>query len=55
MKIFCYCLLLMMLPVTILAQSTPRVIPLWEKGAPGFESRKDLPEESKDCCFSFVR
>ena len=48
MKIFCHCLLLMMLPLTIQAQSTPRVLPLWEKGAPGFEDRKNLPEESKD-------
>ena len=47
MKIFYYCLLLIVIPVLTQAQST-RVIPLWEKGAPGFESRKDLPEESKD-------
>ena len=26
----------------------PTVIPLWESGAPGFESRKDEPEEAKD-------
>ena len=31
-----------------LAQAQPRVIPLWEKGAPGFESRKDIPEQAKD-------
>lgn len=24
------------------------VIPLWEKGAPGFESRRDEPEQHKD-------
>lgn len=24
------------------------VIPLWKNGAPGFESRKDIPEEAKD-------
>jgi acetyl esterase/lipase len=27
---------------------TPQVIPLWTHGAPGFENRKDLPEEAKD-------
>ena len=25
-----------------------QVIPLWEKGAPGFESRRDEPEQHKD-------
>jgi hypothetical protein len=27
---------------------TAQVIPLWTNGAPGFENRKDIPEESKD-------
>lgn len=26
----------------------PKVIPLWESGAPGFEDRKDEPEKAKD-------
>ena len=26
----------------------PQVVPLWENGAPGFESRRDEPEEAKD-------
>src|SRR3954468_1658407 len=30
------------------AQTTPLVLPLWEKGAPGFESRRTEPEEAKD-------
>ncbi|HTL08270.1 MAG TPA: alpha/beta hydrolase [Chitinophagaceae bacterium] len=30
------------------AQDSARVIPLWTKGAPGFENRKDIPEEAKD-------
>ena len=30
------------------AQPQPMVIPLWEKGAPGFEDRKDIPEQAKD-------
>ncbi len=38
----------LLLPVMLLAQAQPQVIPLWEKGAPGFESRKDIPELAKD-------
>src|SRR3954468_19236915 len=30
------------------AQTKPLVIPLWKNGAPGFESRKNEPEEAKD-------
>ena len=30
------------------AQSSPEVIPLWKNGAPGFESRRDEPEQAKD-------
>jgi acetyl esterase/lipase len=37
-----------LLPVFALAQSQPQVIPLWQNGAPGFESRKDLQEIAKD-------
>ena len=36
------------LPVMAQSQSQPVVIPLWKNGAPGFEDRKDLPEQSKD-------
>ena len=38
----------LLLPVFSLAQSQPQVIPLWEKGAPGFENRKDIPEQAQD-------
>lgn len=38
----------LMLPVLAQAQLQPKVIPLWDKGAPGFENRKDILEESKD-------
>lgn len=38
----------LLMPVMALAQSQPQVIPLWEKGAPGFEDRKDIPEKAKD-------
>jgi len=30
------------------AQTTPQVIHLWPNGAPGFESRKDIPEQAAD-------
>ncbi len=38
-------LALLAFPVTALAQ---QVIPLWEKGAPGFESRRAEPEQHRD-------
>src|SRR5580698_2423381 len=34
------------IPMLALAQETPEVIHLWTNGAPGFESRKDIPEEA---------
>lgn len=36
-----------LLPLTVLAQS-PRIIPLWANGAPGFEKLRDEPEQAKD-------
>jgi acetyl esterase/lipase len=40
-------LFLLAAQLTLCAQETPPpVIPLWPGGAPGFESRKDLPEEA---------
>jgi acetyl esterase/lipase len=36
----------LLLPGTVFAADAPPIIPLWPNGAPGFESRKDLPEES---------
>jgi acetyl esterase/lipase len=36
------------LPLFAAAQPEPQVIHLWPNGAPGFESRKDLPEMAKD-------
>ena len=43
-----YLLFTLFLPVIVFAQSQPQVIHLWEKGAPGFENRKDIPEQAKD-------
>ncbi len=42
-KIFLTALLL---PGTMLAADTPQTISLWPNGAPGFESRKDIPEQA---------
>jgi acetyl esterase/lipase len=38
----------LLLPAFARAQSAPEVIHLWANGAPGFENRKDEPEEAKD-------
>jgi acetyl esterase/lipase len=34
--------------LTSSAQAKPIIIPLWPNGAPGFENRKDEPEQAKD-------
>jgi acetyl esterase/lipase len=39
---------LLFLPVALWAQSEPTVIPLWKNGAPGFENRRNEPEQAKD-------
>jgi len=38
------CSIIVAIPMAVLAQETPEVIHLWTNGAPGFESRKDIPE-----------
>src|SRR5580692_10601857 len=43
---FLVCILIM--PSVLIAQEKPTVIPLWPKGAPGFENRRDEPEQAKD-------
>jgi acetyl esterase/lipase len=40
--------LLCLLPLIASAQTKQFVIPLWEKGAPGFEKLRDVPEQAKD-------
>ena len=37
-----------LIPVLSLAQETPQQIPLWPEGAPGFEDRRNEPEQAKD-------
>jgi acetyl esterase/lipase len=39
---------LLTLPVALLAQTEPTVIPLWPNGAPGFENLRNEPEQAKD-------
>src|SRR5215217_4696426 len=41
-------LLLFILPAAVVAQENSVIIPLWQKGAPGFESRRQEPEQAKD-------
>ena len=38
------CSIFLAIPMALLAQDAPAVIHLWTSGAPGFESRKDIPE-----------
>ncbi|MDQ6812155.1 MAG: alpha/beta hydrolase, partial [Bacteroidota bacterium] len=35
-------------PLLSISQAKPIVVPLWQNGAPGFESRKNEPEEAKE-------
>ncbi len=39
---------ILLFPVALLAQTEPTVIPLWPKGAPGFENRRNEAEQAKD-------
>jgi len=41
-------LLLFTMPIGVMAQDEPVVISLWPKGAPGFENRRNEPEQAKD-------
>jgi acetyl esterase/lipase len=47
-------LLILHLPLAVAAADEPQVIPLWEKGAPGFEDRRDEPEKAADYWVSNV-
>ena len=39
---------LLLLPAALWAQTQSTTIPLWAKGAPGFENRRNEPEQAKD-------
>ena len=41
-------LIFLLLPAALWAQTEPTVIPLWPNGAPGFENRRNEPEQAKD-------
>ncbi len=41
-------LCILLLPAALMAQTQLTVIPLWPKGAPGFENRRNEPEQAKD-------
>jgi acetyl esterase/lipase len=47
-KCFKLTLCILLLPAALLAQTQPMVIPLWPKGAPGFENLRNEPEQAKD-------
>jgi acetyl esterase/lipase len=46
MKLKLLLCLIAAIPMLALAQDAPEVIHLWTNGAPGFESRKDIPEQA---------
>ncbi len=48
MRLYIYLLSFLFVPLLSSAQSNPEVISLWPNGAPGFENRKNEPEEAKD-------
>ncbi len=47
-KNICSCITFLLLSHTLSAQTAPPQIHLWEKGAPGFENKKDEPETAQD-------
>src|ERR1700749_5247722 len=47
-KLFRILIVVLLLPPSLLAQTEPTVIPLWANGAPGFENRRNEPEQAKD-------
>jgi acetyl esterase/lipase len=44
----------LLVPLALVAADEPQVIRLWEKGAPGFEDRRDEPEKAADYWVSNV-
>jgi acetyl esterase/lipase len=45
---FLLCFFFLFATSIITAQDSATVVPLWQNGAPGFESKKNIPEEAKD-------
>ena len=48
MKIKVLFILTILSSITTFSQNSPAILHLWQDGAPGFEDRKDLPEEAQD-------
>ena len=48
MKIYSIIVIYLLFPAAVCAQTSPLVIPLWKNGAPGFENRRNEPEQAKD-------
>lgn len=46
MKRYYFQLAVLLLPMALLAADQPKTIALWPNGAPGFEARKDIPEQA---------
>src|SRR3990172_4547083 len=44
----CSSLMMFLATATVASHAAPEQIPLWPGGAPGFESRRDEPEEARD-------
>lgn len=41
-------ILFFIIAISVQSQNDPLVVPLWENGAPGFENKKDIPEDAKE-------
>jgi acetyl esterase/lipase len=46
--VYALCLSVCLFPLSVRPQDTAHQVPLWPKGAPGYESRRNEPEEAKD-------
>jgi acetyl esterase/lipase len=47
-RLLAVCTIVCLLPIALLAQDSPMVVHLWANGAPGYENRRNEPEEAKD-------
>jgi len=48
MKLLCLAIVLLLASVAVIRAAEPQVIHLWPNGAPGFEDRRNEPEQAKD-------
>jgi acetyl esterase/lipase len=54
MRIYAAVLIVLSAAASAQQAGSPQVIPLWEKGAPGFESRRNEPEQHQDWWFKNI-